>query len=101
MVLLLLAQFLFRELADPLSDAGTLRCWCDDNGLRFEVALPRHHDAEGLAESIKRGDVTQCSFSFRTLDDDWSRDDDGTIVRRLLKVDIHDGDVAAGLRSRY
>ena len=58
--------------------AGTLRCWRDDNGLRFEVALPRHHDAEGLAESIKRGDVTQCSFSFRTLDDDWSRDDEGT-----------------------
>jgi HK97 family phage prohead protease len=75
--------------------AGTLRCWRDDNGLRFEVALPRHHDAEGLAESIKRGDVTQCSFSFRTLDDDWSRDDEGNIVRRLLKVDIDNGDVAA------
>jgi HK97 family phage prohead protease len=75
--------------------AGTLRCWRDDSGLRFEVALPRHHDAEGLAESIKRGDVTQCLFSFRTLDDEWSRDDDGTIVRRLLKVDIDNGDVAA------
>src|SRR5215831_20416583 len=75
--------------------AGTLRCWRDDNGLRFEVALPRHHDAEGLAESIKRGDVTQCSFSFRTLDDDWSRDDEGNIVRRLLKVDFDNGDVAA------
>jgi HK97 family phage prohead protease len=34
-------------------------------GLRFEVRLSKHHDAKGLAESIKRGDVTQCSFSFR------------------------------------
>jgi HK97 family phage prohead protease len=68
---------------------------------RFEVALPRHHDAEGLAESIKRGDVTQCSFSFRTLDDDWSRDDDDAIVRRLSKVDIGNGDVAAVTFSAY
>jgi uncharacterized protein len=75
--------------------AGTLKLSRDDVGLRFEVALPRHHEAEGLAESIKRGDVTQCSFSFRTLDDDWSKQDDGSIVRRLLKVDIDNGDVAA------
>ena len=74
--------------------AGTLRCWGDNVALRFEGALPRHHDAEGLAESIRR-DVTQCSFSFRTLDDDWSRDDDGTILRRHVKVDIDNGDVAA------
>jgi phage head maturation protease len=30
-----------------------------------------------------------------TLDDDWSKQDDGSIVRRLLKVDIDNGDVAA------
>ncbi|MBV8773117.1 MAG: HK97 family phage prohead protease [Deltaproteobacteria bacterium] len=75
--------------------AGTLKLSRDDVGLRFEVALPRHHDGEGLADSIKRGDVTQCSFTFRTLDDDWSKQDDGSIVRRLLKVDIDNGDVAA------
>src|SRR5215472_14334880 len=67
--------------------AGTLKLSRDDVGLRFEVQLPKHHDADGLAESIKRGDVTQCSFAFRALDDDWSKMNDGSIIRRLLKVD--------------
>jgi phage head maturation protease len=49
----------------------------------------------GLGRVYTARDVSRCSFAFRTLDDDWSRDEDGTIVRRLLKVDIHDGDVAA------
>jgi uncharacterized protein len=75
--------------------AGTLKLSRDDVGLRFEVELPKNHDAEALAEPIQRADVSQCSFAFRTLDDDWPRDQDGTIVRRVLKVDIHDGDVAA------
>jgi HK97 family phage prohead protease len=75
--------------------AGTLKLLRDDVGLHFEVRLPKHHDDEGLAESIKRDDVTQCSFTFRALDDDWSKMDHGSIVRRLLKVDNYNGDVAA------
>jgi len=75
--------------------AGTLQVSRDDEGLVFEVELPDTDEAESLATAVRRGDISQCSFAFRTLDDDWSIEDDGTMVRRLLKLDINNGDVAA------
>jgi phage head maturation protease len=44
---------------------------------------------------MERGDVTQCSFSFRT------RDDDENTVRLLLKVDIDNGDSRRRLFPAY
>lgn len=75
--------------------AGTLQVSRDDNGLVFEVELPDTDEAESLATAVRRGDVSQCSFAFRTLEDDWSEDEDGTLVRRLLKLSIDNGDVSA------
>jgi HK97 family phage prohead protease len=72
-----------------------LRISRDDDGLLFEVDLPDTDEAESLATAVRRGDISQCSFAFRTLDDDWSMDDDGTMVRRLLKLSIDNGDVSA------
>jgi phage head maturation protease len=62
----------------------------------FEVKLPEgNYTAEGLARAVERGEITKCSFAPRTLDDDWSREEDGAILCRLLKIDIYDRDVAA------
>lgn len=40
--------------------------------------------------SIKRGDITQNSFGFVILDDEWDEDNDGRKVRTLRKVKLFD-----------
>jgi HK97 family phage prohead protease len=59
--------------------AGTLKLSRHGGGLRLEVELPKNHDADTMADSIQRSDVSQCSFTFRQLDDDWWRDENGTL----------------------
>lgn len=81
--------------------SGTLKLAVDDTGLRFECNPPENHTAKGLTESIERGDISQCSFAFRVLDDDWSEDSDGDLLRTLKKVSLHDGDVAAVTYPAY
>ncbi|HEX4499834.1 MAG TPA: HK97 family phage prohead protease [Scandinavium sp.] len=81
--------------------AGTLQVSRDDNGLLFEVDLPHTDEARTLATAIERGDISQCSFAFRTLQDDWSTDESGMLVRTLLRLDINNGDVSAVTYPAY
>ena len=66
---------------------GTLRLAEDDKGLSYEVDLPETSYAADLRESIKRKDITQNSFGFRTVKDEWS--DDGK-RRTLREVELFD-----------
>jgi HK97 family phage prohead protease len=50
----------------------TLRLKEDSKGLEYEADLPNTSYANDLRESIDRGDVTGCSFQFRTIKDKWS-----------------------------
>lgn len=76
--------------------ARTLRLWRDQEGLAFEASLaPGSRDVVSLAQAVQRGDVSQCSFAFRARKDAWTREQDGTVVRRLLNIDLDNGDVAA------
>jgi len=52
----------------------TLELWEDDKGLGFNLNLPDTTYATDLKESIKRKDITQNSFGFQTLQDEWSAD---------------------------
>lgn len=52
--------------------SGTLRLSTDARGLRYEVDAPAH--AADVVESIKRGDVTGSSFSFRVKKDTVTRE---------------------------
>ena len=81
--------------------AGTLRLHTDRVGLGFDLDLPNTTQGRNLAVSVKRGDISDCSFSFRTLEDDWSKDQDGNPIRTLKKVSLHDGDVAAVAYPAY
>jgi HK97 family phage prohead protease len=71
--------------------SGTLRLTEDETGLRFEVDMPATGPANDLLESIRRGDVSGCSFAFDvkqhriTIADD-PKDD----LRELLDVDLFD-----------
>lgn len=65
--------------------AGTLTLEEDENGLRFDVDAPDIGWAKDLHESVKRGDIDQCSFAFDVEQDEWTRGKDGNPDRRTLK----------------
>jgi HK97 family phage prohead protease len=65
--------------------SGTLRLEDRTDGLYFEIDPPDW--AEEHLESIKRGDVDQMSFGFRTIKDSWE-EHDGYIIRKLHEVQL-------------
>lgn len=70
------------------STAGTLRLIIDERGLAYEIDPPA--SAASQVESVQRGDVNQTSFGFKTLDDEWSEDEDGVIIRSLKKIKLYE-----------
>ena len=73
--------------------SGTLRVTEDERGLAYEVDPPDTQVARDLMESLKRGDVDQSSFGFYVITDEWHKEN-GHMVRELVEVDIHNGDVS-------
>lgn len=70
--------------------AKTLRLAEDSVGLAFDVDLPDTQCARDLAVSIGRRDITGCSFSFMTRADKWVYNEDGTVKRTILDVELCD-----------
>jgi HK97 family phage prohead protease len=84
-------RFLFNHNADHVlgrNRAKTLSLNEDDQGLKFRVA-PGTQFAGDLAESVKRGDIDQCSFGFYVVTDNWKKEN-GVIVRTLEEVELFD-----------
>jgi HK97 family phage prohead protease len=69
--------------------SGTLRLEEDQIGLRMEADPPETQWAKDFLVSIRRGDVNQMSFSFDTIRDEWTSNEDATI-RTLLEVELYD-----------
>lgn len=53
------------------TDAGSLRLFVDDVGLRYEIDLPDTTYGRDLAVLAARGDIRFSSFAFRLLPDGW------------------------------
>lgn len=69
--------------------SGTLRIFEDERGLKFEIDLPNTSVARDLVESMSRGDINQCSFSFDPIGEDW--DYSSEVARRTLTdVDLYE-----------
>jgi HK97 family phage prohead protease len=69
--------------------AGTLVLSEDDHGLRVEIDPPDTTAGRDIMESIRRGDVSGMSFTFRTIKDEW--DISGDLAHRtLVDLDIED-----------
>ncbi len=68
--------------------SGTLTLEEDANGLRFSCQLPNTTQAADLAKSIRRGDLSGVSFGFQVVDDKWSSDGSGNVLRTLLAVNL-------------
>lgn len=70
------------------SKSGTLFMKEDDKGLLVEADLdPKNPDAARVISAMKRGDLSQMSFAFRTIQDSWS---DDRSVRELREVQLYD-----------
>lgn len=67
--------------------SGTLRLVEDAEGLKIENDLPDTQIGHDARETIRRGDVNQMSFSFRTISDRWFTQD-GEDRRELLEVKV-------------
>jgi len=65
----------------------TLKLWEDERGLVYDVQLPDTSYANDLRESIKRKDITQNSFGFQVIQDEWSKD---VSKRTLTEVKLFD-----------
>jgi hypothetical protein len=87
--------------------SGTLVLEEDERGLRVEADLdPSNPDAARIISAMKRGDLSQMSFAFRTIKDSYNSD---RSVRELKEVQLFDVSVVtfpayeetvAELRSR-
>lgn len=74
--------------------SGTLKLYEDRRGLKFEADLDATDpDVQAIIPKVKRGDLSQMSFAFRTIADAW-RTEDGVDVRELHELDLDDGDVS-------
>lgn len=69
--------------------AKTLILREDDKGLFVEIQLPDTTTGRDIAKSIKRGDISQMSFGFKTISDEWYKEDEQDI-RTLKKVKLFD-----------
>lgn len=65
--------------------SGTLALNLDARGLAYTITAPDTTVARDLVVSMRRGDVTQSSFSFITKRDQWTDNADGTVTRRILE----------------
>ncbi|MDR9793604.1 HK97 family phage prohead protease [Aeribacillus pallidus] len=67
--------------------SGTLYLTEDERGLKFEIELPNTTVARDLVESLKRGDINQCSFGFIPVEEEWDYSVEPAL-RTLKDVDL-------------
>jgi HK97 family phage prohead protease len=72
--------------------AGTLTLKTDDHGLWGEVKInEKDQDAVNLYERVARGDVTQCSFGFDILEEEYSENpNNGDVHWTIKKVRLYE-----------
>ncbi len=69
--------------------AGTLKLTEDEVGLAYDISPPDTLAARDLLTSIERGDVSQSSFGFRVLREEWDDRSDPPL-RTILEVELFD-----------
>ncbi|MDK8641326.1 HK97 family phage prohead protease [Niallia taxi] len=69
--------------------SGTLKLEEDERGLSFEIELPNTTLAKDLAESLKRGDISQCSFGFIPTSETWNYDVE-PMQRTINEVELYE-----------
>lgn len=71
--------------------AGTLELRADEKGLFGSILInPDDQDAMNLYARVARGDVSQCSFGFDILDEEYTHRDDGTDHWLIKSVKLYE-----------
>lgn len=71
--------------------AGTLTLSEDETGLKTTIDPPDTQWARDLSVSIARGDITQMSFAFQVLEEEWVRGEGKELdLRTIKKVRLFD-----------
>lgn len=72
--------------------ADTLSLLEDDHGLKVEIILPNTQIANDLRESVRRGDISQMSFGFYVVKQNWTTmpDDNTQTLREILECQLFD-----------
>jgi HK97 family phage prohead protease len=70
--------------------ANTLELSENNRGLKVTIRPPNTTVGRDIVESIGRGDVSQMSFAFRTVEDSFKEHKDGSVTRTLLHVNLYD-----------
>lgn len=71
--------------------AGTLTLRADEHGLFGSILInPDDQDAMNLYARVQRGDVSQCSFGFDILDEEYVHRDDGSDHWTIKSVKLYE-----------
>jgi HK97 family phage prohead protease len=71
--------------------AGTLKLSEDTHGLYGSILVNRNdQDAMNAYARVQRGDVSQCSFGFRILDEAFEEREDGSVHWTIKKVKLYE-----------
>jgi len=70
--------------------SGTLTLEEDKKGLAIRISPPNTQYARDLIVSVDRGDITQMSFGFITIEDKWEEKKGEIPTRTLVKVKLFD-----------
>ncbi len=70
--------------------SGTLRLTEDGKGLAVDADMAPTSYAKDLAIVMDRGDLSQMSFSFLPVKEEWGSTDDGDDVRSLIELSLYD-----------
>ena len=78
-----------RLLARSNKGVGSLLLTVDDQGVRYRFEAPNTPDGNTALELVRRGDLSGSSFTYYAKPENvrWSKREDGTIIRRVLKID--------------
>lgn len=66
---------------------GSLTLEVDEKGLKYTFDAPRTALGDELLENLRRGEINQSSFAFTVKEDKWTRMEDDTWKRTIIKMD--------------
>lgn len=76
------------------SKSGTLQLSEDNRGLKFRLEMPNTTYAADALECIQRGDMDQCSFSFRAVKQTWIDEKDPESGQMRTRRELNDVDLS-------
>lgn len=83
-------------LARSRNGQGSLSLTVDNEGLRYAFDAPHTSLGDEVIEGLVRGDYSQSSFAFTVAEEAWTKEDNGSWLRTIIKVDrLYDVSIVA------